>query len=302
METLSHRILEVYDELSRSERRLADLLLENPDALVLNSSTELSDTIGISRATTTRFFKRIGYTSFRAAQKIVRSNATSATGNKPAGGAAQAAASHAARAAATGARSSERRIVHRNLADHLQNDVRNLVRSIEAVRPDELNEAARHLARAEKIWVVGFGENYPLAHFARALLIRIKPDVRMIPIGGFSVPEEFSSIGPADTMIVLGVGRKSRSLASIMRATAQSGAWLVYLTDQSSRSGPAGCSVTIRCRTTSPAIYDSFAAPISLITYLCSAVAGRLGGTAVERLRVIEDLHDEWGDNLPGEV
>ncbi|MFK8082460.1 MAG: hypothetical protein AB8B97_19410 [Granulosicoccus sp.] len=77
---------------------------------------------------------------------------------------------------------------HRSLADHLQNDVQNLLHSIEAVRPDELADAALHLARADKIWVVGFGENYPLAHFARALLIRIKPDIRMIPIGGFSVP------------------------------------------------------------------------------------------------------------------
>jgi hypothetical protein len=30
------------------------------------------------------------------------------------------------------------------------------------------------MARAEKLWIVGFGENYPLAHFARALLIRVK--------------------------------------------------------------------------------------------------------------------------------
>lgn len=55
-ENVSHRILEAYEYLSRSERRLADLLLENPDALVLNRSTELSIAAGVSRATTTRFF------------------------------------------------------------------------------------------------------------------------------------------------------------------------------------------------------------------------------------------------------
>jgi DNA-binding MurR/RpiR family transcriptional regulator len=282
VDTLSDHILEVYDDLSRSERKLADLLLENPDSVVLKSSTELSHATGVSRATTTRFFKRIGYTSYRAAQKVVRSGTL--------------------RASLSNTHPTVRQVGHRSLAGHLQQDVQNLVRSIEAVRPDELNDAARYLARADKIWVVGFGENYPLAHFARALLIRIKPDVRMIPIGGFSVPEEFSSIGPADTMIVLGVGRKSRSLGAIMRAGVHSGVRVVYLTDQASRSGPDASSVTIRCRTTGSAIFDSFAAPISLITYLCGAVAERLGQTAIERLQVIEDLHDEWGENMPGEV
>lgn len=278
-ENLSHRILESYENLSRSERRLADLLLENPDALVLNSSTELSQTTGVSRATITRFFKRIGYTSYRAAQKIVRTGGTGASSSRQ---------SHPTRLSG-----------YRDLADHLQNDVQNLVRSIEAVRPDDLKTAARYLARADKIWVVGFGENYPLAHFARALLIRIKPDIRMIPIGGFSVPEEFSSISSSDAMVVLGVGRKSRSLHSIMNAGIRQNVQVIYLTDQISRGNPEATSVTLRCRTGSNAIYDSFAAPISLITYLCGMVADRLGQTAIERIRLIEDLHDEWSDSLP---
>jgi hypothetical protein len=45
------------------------------------------------------------------------------------------------------------------------------------------------------------GDNYPLAHFARALLIRVKADIRMIPIGDFSVPEEFASIKPTDARL-----------------------------------------------------------------------------------------------------
>lgn len=278
-ENLSQRILEAYDGLSRSERRLADLLLENPDALVLNSATELSVKIGVSRATTTRFFKRIGFTSYRAAQKILRPGATPVRAREK--------------------DAAPQLSGYRDLADHLQNDVQNLVRSIEAIRPDELKTAARFLARADKIWVVGFGENYPLAHFARALLIRIKPDIRMIPIGGFSVPEEFSSISSTDTMMVLGVGRKSRSLRAIMQAGIRYQAQVIYLTDQTSRGNPGSSSVTLRCRTSSRAIYDSFAAPISLITYLCGMVAELLGQTAVERLKVIEDLHDEWSDSLP---
>ena len=176
--TLSQRILEAYDDLTRRERHLADLLLEDPDTLVLNSATDISAKAQVSKATTARFFQRLGYTSFKTAQKIARAREDSGSGGNVA------------------SRASARKAGRADLADHLASDVHNLVRSIEALRSDELNQAIQSMALAGRLWVVGFGDNYALAHFARALLIRIKADIRMIQIGGFSVPEEFASIEP----------------------------------------------------------------------------------------------------------
>jgi DNA-binding MurR/RpiR family transcriptional regulator len=56
----------------------------------------------------------------------------------------------------------------------------------------------------------------------------------MIPIGGFSVPEEFASISSTDTMLAFGVGRHTRSLRNILRSAAQAGAKIVFVTDQGS--------------------------------------------------------------------
>ena len=158
------------------------------------------------------------------------------------------------------------------------------------------------MAGAEKIWVVGFGDSYPLAHFARALLIRIKTDIRMIPIGGFSVPEEFASIKSTDAVIALGVGRKTRSLRLIMRSAMRAGAQVVYITDQASRGGPDVADVTLRCRMHGISFYESVVAPVSLITYLCSALALKIGQTAFDRLQFIEEIHDDWGDLVPGDL
>jgi DNA-binding MurR/RpiR family transcriptional regulator len=281
--TLSQRILDAYDDLTRRERRLADLLIENPDTLVLKSATDLSAQAGVSKATTARFFQRLGYPTFKTAQKIARSNEAGAASGRP-------------------VRAAQRKAGRGELAEHLANDVQNLVRSIEALRSDELNQAIQSMAHAEKLWVVGFGDNYPMAHFARALLIRIKADIRMIPIGGFSVPEEFASIQPTDAMLALGIGRKTRNLRSIMRSAVRAGAQVIYLTDQASRGGPDVAHVTLRCRTRGLSVYESMAAPVSLITYLCSALAVKIGGTAIDRLQFIENIHDEWGDLVPGDL
>ena len=42
-----------------------------------------------------------------------------------------------------------------------------------------------------------------MALFARALLIKVFPDIRMIPLSGFPVPEEFASIDPEDAVLPL---------------------------------------------------------------------------------------------------
>ncbi len=282
--TLSQRILEAYDDLTRGERRLADRLLEDPDTLVLKSATDISAQVGVSKATTARFFRRLGYPSFKTAQKIARSGNEAGAGRPPL------------------VDGLPRKAGRESLAEHLASDVQNLVRTIEALRTDELAQAIQSMARAEKLWVVGFGDNYPLAHFARSLLIRIKADIRMIPIGGFSVPEEFASIQPTDAMLALGIGRKTRSLRSLMRSAVHAGAQVIYLTDQASRGGPEVASVTLRCRTRGVSVYESVAAPVSLITYLCSALALKIGQTAIERMQFIENIHDEWGDLVPGDL
>ena len=74
--------------------------------------------------------------------------------------------------------------------------------AIPRLERDYFTSAALSLVRAEKLWVIGFGDNYPLAHFARAQLIKIKPDIRMIPIGGFSVNAITDDIGISSDLAI----------------------------------------------------------------------------------------------------
>lgn len=280
--SLSQRILEHYDDLTRSERRLADHLLQNADLLLLLSASDLSDRAGVSKATTARFFQRMGYPSFKTAQKQAREPTS---GPSPE-------AERIQRFATS----------RTNISDHLAQDMQNLVRTVEQLRLDELALAIQTMAQAEKLWVVGFGDNYPLAHFARSQLIRVKPDIRMIPIGGFPIPEEFASIQASDTLIGFGIARRSKNLRSIMRSAVTAGAKTILITDQSSRAGKEIATVTLRCRTRGTGIFESAVAAVSLTTYLSSALALRLGQGAIERLEFIDRIHEEWDDLLTEDI
>jgi DNA-binding MurR/RpiR family transcriptional regulator len=281
---LSQRILALYDSMPRGERRLADLLLENGSAMRHDTATSLAATAGVSKATAARFFKRLGYPSFKVAQREAREKSVPLVPPRP------------------GQRSDPSHAGEGGLGHHLETEIRNLVATIEQQRSDEIGEAIRLLARGDKLWVVGFGDNYPLAHFARALLIKLRSDIRMIPIGGFSVPEEFASISSSDTMLAFGLGRRTRSLRNIVHSAVRGGAGLVFVTDQAGGLKDPGAGVTLRCRTMSASVFDSMTAPVSLLTYLCSALAARLGESAIERLRVIDNIHEEWGELVASEI
>jgi DNA-binding MurR/RpiR family transcriptional regulator len=280
---LPQRLLEHYNAMPRAERRLADLLLEDVRAMIDNSATTLAQRAGVSKATAARLFQRLGYPSFKAAQKGLRE----------------------ARAEPVPVRYGPALQRHGGkrpeLGQHLQTELQNLVSTIEQQRSDDLATAVRLLAQAEKLWVVGFGDNYSLAHFARSQLIKVRPDIRMIPLGGFSVPEEFASITANDVMLAFAVGRRTRSLRNIVASAAASGTRVLYLTDGPAlAAGPAAAdgngSLTLKVRSTGTAMFDSTTAAVSLMAYLCASLGAWLGEAAVERLKRIDTIHEDWGE------
>ncbi|MEM0906532.1 MAG: MurR/RpiR family transcriptional regulator [Pseudomonadota bacterium] len=264
-------MLEGYDDMPRAERRLADLLLENGGALRYESATALARRAGVSKATAARLFQRLGYLGFKDAQR-------------------QRDDGPAAAAAITRQRDSS----HIKLSEHLDSEVRNVVKTLELQRSDELSRAIRMLARAEKLWVVGFGDDYPLAHFARAQFIKIRGDVRMIPIGGFSVPEEFASISSSDTMLAFNVGRRSGALANVVRSSIEASASVIFVTDTLTGRETLGADVVLRCRSLGPTLFPSSTSAVSLVSFICASLASHIGYAALERMKAIEEIHTAW--------
>jgi DNA-binding MurR/RpiR family transcriptional regulator len=87
-----------------------------------------------------------------------------------------------------------------------------------------------------------------------------------------------------------------------MRSAVRAGAKVVFVTDQVGRASPDHASVTLRCRTRGAGVFDSMTPAVSLLTYLCSALATRLGESAIDRLKTIDSIHEEWGDLIATEL
>ncbi len=273
---IGQRLLTAYQDLPKTERRLADLLLEDVAVIRRATAGELAAQAGVSRATAARLFHRLGYSGYKAAQRAMREGGQR---RQPAPDT----------ALAPGAAPSP--------AAYLDAEVKHLVRSFELLNAEDISEAVRLLHVGEKLWVVGFGDDYALAHLARAQLIKLRPDIRMIPIGGFPVPEEFASITAEDTVLALGVGQRTAMLRNVMGSAARTGAKVILITDALGAGDRSVASVILRGRAEGPTFFASMTATASLLTYLSARLAARIGEAAVARLRTIDVIQAEWGED-----
>ena len=65
MERTILNIKSSYDALSKSEKQIADFLIENPSKILPLYITDLSSLCGVSEATIVRFAKKIGFEGYQ---------------------------------------------------------------------------------------------------------------------------------------------------------------------------------------------------------------------------------------------
>ena len=66
METIIRKIRFSRDEMGRSEKRIADYILKNPQSIINMSITELASSCGSGDATVVRFARRLGFSGYQA--------------------------------------------------------------------------------------------------------------------------------------------------------------------------------------------------------------------------------------------
>ena len=278
MDPLVHRIRDTYDVLPLGERKLAELILEMRGDLAAYSATELAARVGVSKATAARLFRRLGYADFHEMRQQAR---TSHHNGSPL------------------AELSNTLGLEGTLARHLGHDIGCLTRTIETIPADRMDAAVKILADAKRVTVIGFRNSYPLAFYARELLLQVRPQVNLLPVSGQTVSEELPDLRPDDAILALGFRRRPHGLGRILRIAYEAKARVVLLGDSALGEISKKAQVVFRCVNRGSGLFDSYVAPLSLLNYLCSGVALALGAPAQERLRRIETLHATLSDLEP---
>ena len=268
------RIDSGYGRLSPQEQRAADFILDHLDDLAVYTATEIAEQSGVSKATVSRLFRRLGFTDaqeVRDQARASRSRGVPVGPTRASGG----------------------------LAEHAEAERHNLDVMLSGLADGRLERAAALVAGAERVVVAGFRNSYPVALHLRQQLVQARDDVRVAPQPGQSIGEELVGLGARDVVVLVGFRRRPAGFAGVLSSLAARGVPVVLVADPSLR----GVDVTVRldCPVETPAPFDSYASAMSLAALLAGAVltetvrAGRPEGGR-SRVAEITELYAELSE------
>lgn len=279
--TLEARIHAHYEELPPAEKRLGDLLLGFPGDIATYSAGELAEAAGTSRAAASRFFQRLGYKDFNEVRLQVRE---AKRWGSPVY------LSSASRLDRPGA---DTLMPSQSVADHLDQEINNLTRTLEAIRPEALRDVVDTMAEARRVHVVGFRNSRMLALYLQRQLLLMRSDVSLLPQSGQTLGEDLVDVGERDVLVMIGMRRRVEAVTRIMEIARDQGAKILLITDPSATQTARLATWTLTCQVRSPSLLDSYATAMSVLNLLCSLLFQRAMKEGFERLRRVETLHEE---------
>ena len=276
--SLESRIRGRYDQMSAMEQKLSDVILASPGQLAMQTATELANHAGVSKATTTRFFRSLGYESYYNARREARK---ASTGGSPLY------LQHLG---------DEDRDPQTLIQHHLDQEIANLVKTYESLDQAEFYEMAKAVAKARRLVLIGYRHSHTIAVMFRSNLIQIRSDILLLPAPGDSLAEYIAGLDERDVAICIGLRRRVPQLESAMSGMSGLGVQLLYISDVLAGKPAKLARWVIRCFTEGSLMFDSNASVSGITNLLCSLVGKELAGEKSTHLAQVEVLHQELGE------
>lgn len=266
------RVRKALPDLHPAERRLGEFVYDFPGELASYDAQELARFANVSKATVSRFVRRLGYESYDDARRHARAD--------------QRTGSRLFMAHAEGADKAEV-----SLARNVEQGKLNLDRTFAAITQVELDEVAQVILAARKTWVIGFRASHPFAAYLRWQLTQVVEDVVTIPGGGETLGEHLVSMRREDCVIMFGLRRRVAVTDRILEHAASTGAALLYVTDEGVEPEKLA-RWHFRCHTMAPGPLFNHVSVMAVCHLLVTRCIELAGGRARSRLRGIEMLND----------
>ncbi len=271
---LGQRIDDGYATLSRQERRAADFILENLGDIAVYSATELAERSGVSKATVSRLFRRLGYSGsqeFRDEARQLRNRGVPVM-TEPGDGAP----------------------TDDPYAAALAGERRNIDRL--AGLGSQVTAASALIAEAREVVVIGSRSSYPIALHLGGQLIQTRPGVRMAPQPGQSLGEELGGLGPEDVVVLIALRRRPATTEALLDACVELGVPVVLIADPSGTRLARRVDHWLECPIDSAGPFDAHGAALALCTAIASATGAALGPAGGQRATRIARLYASLGE------
>lgn len=266
------------DEFSKSQKLIADYILNNIDKAAYMTAGNLSAKIGISEATMVRFASVLGfdgYPSFqKSLQKTAKSRLTSVQRMEL---------------------SLEKIGRHNVLESVLKSDIIAIEKTLSKIDRASFEKAVMAISSADKIYITGVRSAASLAEFAGFYLHLIFDNVRLIKsTGGDDLFEQILNIKKGDVIIGISFPRYSKNTVKALEYANKNGATVIGITDSESSPVVNASEICLIAENDSISFVDSLIAPFSVINALLVAVGKNNREIIRQNFEKLEQIWDEY--------
>ncbi|MEH2922693.1 MurR/RpiR family transcriptional regulator [Samsonia erythrinae] len=272
MMQIDERLRDRYGELSPQEQRVADFIFDHFDDLISYNSAELARLSGVSKATVSRLFKRLGYPSYRDMRdelRTLRQSGMPLTDNRDA--------------------------VQGNtlLARHYKQEMANLTQWINHIDPARFGAVIQALMQARRLCLLGLRNSYPVALHLRQQLLQIRQQVTLLAQPGQTLSEELVDMTAQDVVIVVAFRRRPRLIQPLLMQLQKRGVPVLLLCEAQASALMSQATWSLCVPLDSVSAFDSYSSAMSLVNVISNALLHEMLRDGRQRIHQIAALYGE---------
>lgn len=275
-EDLLQRIEELIPTFSKSQKLIANYILNHYEKAAYMTALKLGNAVNVSESTVVRFAIELGFEGYPQLQRSLQSHIK----NK--------------------LTSIQRMDVARSRIGDLDpvegvltQDIDKIRRTLEAVDRESFENAVNTIVDARRIYIQGAMSSGILASFMHYYLRLIFDKVTLIgSVATSEIYQQMIHIGEGDVFIGMSFPRYAKSTLNACKFAHESGSQIIAITDSDNSPLAQYAHTTLCAYSDMVSFVDSLVAPLSLLNALIVAVSSRNRCRVEQTFRKLETLWD----------
>jgi DNA-binding MurR/RpiR family transcriptional regulator len=275
--TVADQLREHSASLTRLERQLSDVILQNYPVSGLGSITSLADTAGVSTPTVARLVQKLGFEGYPDFQRALRRELDE-TISSPL--------------------TKREKWVNDAPDEHILNRftkavIDNISQSLSEVDPTDFDRAFELVSDTNRrVFVVGGRITRTLADYFFLHLQVIRDQVTHVASNSNAWPHYLLEVNEGDVIVVFDIRRYENSTLRLAEMATERRARIILFTDQWTSPVAQHADITFRNRISAPSAWDSNVSVMLMVEALIAQVQEKDWATTRSRMESLEDMFD----------
>jgi DNA-binding MurR/RpiR family transcriptional regulator len=268
-------ISENYQDLTKSEKQIADYLRRNQEEAAFLSAGELASRLDLSEATLVRFARSLGFDSYPAMREVLQENFRRRV-------------THSDRIRSRLSELRESGDIYERL---VASEIDYMTQSLESVNRPALQQAVDLIKTHQRIFVFGVGPSISLVDQIRIRLERFGRQITPLTTAGREFLEPLLSMTKDDLLFAIGFFNVSPALQLVLDYAREVHCPIIFLTDTLDSIIGDKADVVLSARRGPVSGFHSHVVPMTIINAILLALASEHTG-AMENLDQLDELRE----------